>query len=39
MIDVGTLARIRRGEIAVYPGVEALLPGAVRFSDGREAAV
>lgn len=37
MIDVGTLARIRRGEIAVYPGVEALQPGAVRFLDGREA--
>ncbi|WP_159590236.1 flavin-containing monooxygenase [Hydrogenophaga sp. BPS33] len=36
MIDIGTVARIQSGEIAVYPGVQALTRDGVRFSDGRE---
>ncbi|WP_171020085.1 NAD(P)/FAD-dependent oxidoreductase [Hydrogenophaga sp. 2FB] len=36
MIDVGTVARIQRGEIPVYPGIQALTSGGVRFTDGRE---
>ena len=36
VIDVGTLARIKRGEIAVRPGIERFLPDGVRFTDGRE---
>ncbi len=36
MIDVGTVRRIRSGEIQVYPGIEALTPGGVRFTDGGE---
>jgi cation diffusion facilitator CzcD-associated flavoprotein CzcO len=36
VIDVGTLALIRRGEIAARPGIEAFTPGGVRFTDGRE---
>lgn len=39
MIDVGTLARIRSGEIAVFPGIATLTPAGVRFTDGREQAV
>ncbi|WP_322469438.1 NAD(P)/FAD-dependent oxidoreductase [Hydrogenophaga sp. SNF1] len=35
VIDVGTLARIRRGEITVYPGIATLMRGGVRFTDGR----
>ncbi len=38
VIDVGTLARIKRGEIVVYPGIETFTPQGVRFNDGREAA-
>lgn len=38
VIDVGTLARIKRGEIQVHPGVESFTPGAVRFVDGTEQA-
>ena len=34
VIDVGTLARIRRGEIAVRGGVEAFDGDAVRFAGG-----
>jgi cation diffusion facilitator CzcD-associated flavoprotein CzcO len=34
MIDVGTLARIRRGEIAVRKGVESFDGSEVRFADG-----
>ncbi|MEO8079210.1 MAG: NAD(P)/FAD-dependent oxidoreductase [Caldimonas sp.] len=37
VIDVGTLARIRAGEIRVHPGIERLLPGGARFVDGSEA--
>lgn len=35
VIDVGTLARIKRGEIPVYPGIATLMRGGVRFTDGR----
>ena len=38
VIDVGTLARIRSGEIAVHPGVERLTARGARFVDGAEAA-
>ena len=34
MIDVGTLARIRRGDIAVRKGVESFDGSEVRFADG-----
>ncbi|UCE32288.1 MAG: NAD(P)/FAD-dependent oxidoreductase [Burkholderiales bacterium] len=34
-IDVGTVARIRRGEIEVLPGVERFEREAVCFTDGR----
>ena len=37
VIDVGTLARIKSGEIAVHPGIARLEPGGARFSDGSEA--
>lgn len=36
MIDIGTLARIKSGEIPVYPGVQALTTDGVRFTDGHE---
>lgn len=36
VIDVGTLARIQAGEIAVHPGIASLLPHGVRFTDGSE---
>ncbi len=35
VIDVGTLARLRSGEITAYPGIAALTPTAARFVDGR----
>ena len=38
VIDVGTLARIKSGEIVVHPGIERFTPSGVRFTDGREAA-
>jgi cation diffusion facilitator CzcD-associated flavoprotein CzcO len=34
VIDVGTMARIRRGEIAVRKGVESFAGHEVRFADG-----
>lgn len=34
VIDVGTVARIRSGEIPVRPGVERFLSDGVRFTDG-----
>ena len=34
VIDVGTLAMIRKGRIAVRPGIETFTPGGVRFLDG-----
>jgi cation diffusion facilitator CzcD-associated flavoprotein CzcO len=36
VIDVGTLARIKRGEIAVHPGIERFTPRGLRFVDGSE---
>jgi cation diffusion facilitator CzcD-associated flavoprotein CzcO len=38
LLDVGTIARIRRREIDVLPGVESFTPGGARFSDGTERA-
>ncbi len=32
VIDVGTLARIKRGEIAVHPGIETFTAQGIRFS-------
>jgi len=37
VIDVGTLARIRAGDIRVHPGIERLSERLVRFTDGQEA--
>lgn len=37
VIDVGTLARIRAGDIRVHPGIERLSAQSVRFVDGRQA--
>ncbi|MDQ6639813.1 MAG: NAD(P)/FAD-dependent oxidoreductase [Pseudomonadota bacterium] len=37
VIDVGTLARIRSGEIAVFPAIRRLVPGGAEFVDGRTA--
>lgn len=37
VIDVGTLARIRAGDIRVHAGIERLQPSGARFVDGREA--
>ena len=36
VIDIGTLSRIRRGEIKVHPGIESFMPHALRFVDGTE---
>ncbi|MEP7241244.1 MAG: NAD(P)/FAD-dependent oxidoreductase [Devosia sp.] len=36
VIDVGTLALIRSGAIAVRPGIARLEPGSVVFDDGRQ---
>lgn len=36
VIDVGTVARIKKGDIQVYPGIQTLLHGGVRFTDGAE---
>lgn len=38
MIDVGTLAMIRRGRIAVRPGIDSFSADGVRFVDGRSEA-
>ena len=37
VIDVGTLARIKAGEIAVHPGIRTLTEGGAEFVDGRSA--
>lgn len=37
VIDLGTVAAIRRGRITVYPGIATLTTDGVRFTDGREA--
>jgi indole-3-pyruvate monooxygenase len=36
VIDVGTLARIKRGEIKVHPGIEGFTADGLRFVDGSE---
>ena len=36
VIDVGTLARIKRGEIVVHPGIERFHAKGVRFVDGSD---
>jgi len=36
VIDVGTLARIKSGDIIVHPGIERFKPKGVRFADGAE---
>ncbi|MCY1551883.1 hypothetical protein D9M68_882460 [compost metagenome] len=36
VIDVGTVARIKNGDIQVYPGVQTLMHGGVRFTDDTE---
>lgn len=36
VIDVGTLRHIKAGDIQVYPGIQTLTPGGVRFSDGQQ---
>ncbi len=36
LIDVGTVALIRQGKIAVVPGIEAFTETGARFVDGRE---
>ena len=36
VIDVGTLARIKRGDIVVHPGIAGFTPGGVRFVDGSD---
>jgi len=38
VIDVGTLARIKRGEIKVHPGIERFTRDGLRFVDGSEQA-
>jgi hypothetical protein len=35
VIDVGTLGMIKRGKIAVRPGIERFTPDGVQFADGR----
>jgi len=37
VIDVGTLARIKSGEIAIFPGIRRLVAGGAEFADGRTA--
>jgi indole-3-pyruvate monooxygenase len=38
LIDAGTVACIRRGQIRVHPGIAHFLPHGVAFTDGGEAA-
>jgi cation diffusion facilitator CzcD-associated flavoprotein CzcO len=37
LIDAGTVAGIRRGQIAVHPGITRFLPHGLAFEDGSEA--
>lgn len=37
VIDIGTVAAIRRGHITVHPGIAALTPDGARFTNGRQA--
>lgn len=34
VIDVGTVRRIKSGDIQIYPGIQTLTPGGVRFTGG-----
>ncbi len=36
VIDVGTVQRIKAGDIQIYPGIQTLTPGGVRFAGGEE---
>jgi cation diffusion facilitator CzcD-associated flavoprotein CzcO len=36
VIDVGTVRRIKAGDIQIYPGIQMLTPGGVRFVGGDE---
>jgi cation diffusion facilitator CzcD-associated flavoprotein CzcO len=36
LIDIGTVARIKRGEIAIAPGIERFTDAGARFTDGQE---
>lgn len=36
VVDVGTIKRIKRGDIAVFPGIDRLTSETVHFIDGRE---
>lgn len=36
VIDVGTVHRITAGDIQVYPGIQTLMPGGVRFANGQQ---
>ena len=36
VIDIGTVARIKAGDIRIRPDIETLTPGGVRFVDGSE---
>ncbi len=36
VIDIGTVQRIKAGDIQVYPGIQRLTAGGVRFTDGSE---
>ncbi|MBX3611552.1 MAG: NAD(P)/FAD-dependent oxidoreductase [Hydrogenophaga sp.] len=38
MIDIGTVDRIKRGDIGVFPGIAMLTRDGARFTDGREQA-
>ena len=35
ILDVGTIAQVKAGRIRVRPGIQAVLPDGVRFTDGR----
>ncbi len=34
LIDVGTVKRIKRGQISIYPAIDTFTPSGVRFADG-----
>lgn len=36
LIDVGTIKQIKRGQIAVYPGIESFTEDGVIFTDGKQ---
>jgi len=36
LLDVGTMNLIKKGILKVYPGIEEIKPGGVKFTDGRE---